>query len=76
MVVRNSTAYLQTLQQKTPVARALAALPVPKPPREAELQEEGDKPQYLLTPKLTVRQKHGKLFDELDLSGLDSSTQS
>ena len=23
-------------------------------------------------PKLTVRQRHGKLFDELDLSGLDS----
>ena len=24
------------------------------------------------TPKLTVRQRHGKLFGELDLSGLDS----
>ena len=24
------------------------------------------------TPRLTVRQRHGKLFDELDLSGLDS----
>ena len=23
------------------------------------------------TPKLTIRQRHGKLFDELDLSGLD-----
>ena len=26
----------------------------------------------LPTPKLTIRQRHGKLFDELDLSGLDS----
>ena len=26
----------------------------------------------LQTPKLMVRQRHGKLFDELDLSGLDS----
>ena len=24
------------------------------------------------TPRLTIRQRHGKLFDELDLSGLDS----
>ena len=26
------------------------------------------------TPRLTVRQRHGKLFDELDLSSLDSWT--
>ena len=26
------------------------------------------------TPRLTFRQRHGKLFDELDLSGLDSWT--
>ena len=26
------------------------------------------------TPRLTVRQRHGNLFDELDLSGLDSWT--
>ena len=24
------------------------------------------------TPRLTVRQRHGKLFDKIDLSGLDS----
>ena len=45
---------------------------VPKPPVEAQLQERGDEPQDPHTPKLTVRQRHGKLFDELDLSGLDS----
>ena len=26
------------------------------------------------TPRLTVKQRHGKLFNELDLSGLDSWT--
>ena len=36
-----------------------------------QLQEGGDEPQDPHTPKLTVRQRHGKLFDELDLSGLD-----
>ena len=44
VVVRNSTAYLQTLQKKTPVARAVVALPVPKPPEEVQLQEGVDKP--------------------------------
>ena len=39
---------------------------------EAQLQEGGDEPQDPHTPKLTVRQRHGKLFNELDLSGLDS----
>ena len=37
MVVRNSMAYSQTLQKKTPEARAVAALPVPKPPEEVQL---------------------------------------
>ena len=36
------------------------------------MQKGGDKPQGPHTPRLTVRQRHGKLFDELDLSGLDS----
>ena len=72
MVVRNSMAYLQNLPKRTLVARAVVALPVPKPPEEAQLQEGVDKPQGSHTPRLTVRQRHGKLFDELDLSGLDS----
>ena len=72
VVVRNSMAYPQTLWQNTPVARAVAVLPVPEPPKKAQLQEEGDKLQDPHTPKLTVRQRHGKLFDDLDLSGLDS----
>ena len=32
-------AYSQTLQKKTPVARAVAVLPVPQPPEEVQLQE-------------------------------------
>ena len=72
VVVRNSTAYPQTLWSKTPVARAVVALLVPKLPKEVQLQDEGNEPQDSHTPKLIVRQRHGKLFDELDLSGLDS----
>ena len=72
MVVRSNTVYSQTLQKKTLVARAVAALPVPKPPEEVQLLEGADKPQDSHTPRLTIRQRHGKLCDELDLSGLDS----
>ena len=69
MVVRNSMAYSQTLQKKTPVARAVAALSVPEPPKEVQLQERGDGPQGPHTPRLAVRQRHVKLFNELDWSG-------
>ena len=72
MVVRNNTAYSQTLQKKTPVARVVAASPVPKPPEEVQLLEGADEPHDPHAPRLTIRQRHGKLFDELDLSGLDS----
>ena len=54
------------------MARVVVALLVPKLPKEAQLQEEGAEPQDSHTAKLTVRQRHGKLFNELDLSGLDS----
>ena len=74
VVVQNNTAYPQTLWKKTPVARVVAALPVPKCPEGEQLQEKTDKPPNSHTPRLTVRQRHGKLFDELDLSGLDSGT--
>ena len=39
VVVRNSMVYLQILQKKTPVARAVAALPVSEPHEEDQLQE-------------------------------------
>ena len=72
VVVRNNTAYLQTLWKKTPVARAVAASPVPKPPEGEQLLEGVDESHDSHTLRLTVRQRHGKLFDKLDLSGLDS----
>ena len=71
-VVRNNMAYSKTPQKKTLVTRAVAALPVPKPPEEEQLLEGADEPQDPHTPRLTIRQRHGKLFDELYLSGLDS----
>ena len=74
VMVRNNTAYAQTLQKKTLVAREVVALPVPKPLKEEQVLEGATEPYDSHTPKLTVRQRHGKLFDELDLSGLDSWT--
>ena len=50
VVVRNSTVYPQTLQKKTPVARAVVALPVLGPPMEAQLQKGGTSPR-ILTPR-------------------------
>ena len=55
------------------MARAAAALPVPELPKSEGLQEGIGKSADFHTPKLTVRQRHGK-FDKLDLSGLDSWT--
>ena len=72
MVVRNNTVYSQSLQKKTPVARVVAASPVPKTPEGEQLLEGADESHDPHTLRLTVRQRHVKLFDELDLSGLDS----
>ena len=72
VVVRNNTAYSQTLWKKTLVARAVATLPVPKPPEELQLLEGANESQDSHTPRLTIKQRHGKLIDKLDLSGLDS----
>ena len=71
MVVRNNTAYPQTHQKKTPVARVVVASPVPEPPKSEKLEEKAGKFHSSPTPALTVRQRHGKLFNELDLSGLE-----
>ena len=54
------------------MARAVPTLPVPEPPKSKSLQDRDDMHPNLQTPKLTVRQRHAKLFNELDLSGLDS----
>ena len=72
VVVWNNTAYPQTLQKKTPVARAMAIQPVPKTPESGSLQAQDEVCPDPQTPKLMIRQRHGRLFDELDLSSLDS----
>ena len=72
MVVRNSMAYPQTLCKKTLVTMTVVANPVAGLQMESQLQDGGDEPQEPHTPKLTVRQRQGKLFHKLDLSGLDS----
>ena len=56
------------------MARVAAALPVPDPPESEGLHEGIGKSADFHTPKLTVRQRHGKLFKKLDLGGLDSWT--
>ena len=53
VVVQNNTEYLQTLHKKTPVARAIAALPVPEPPEGEQLQEGAYKSHDSHTPRLT-----------------------
>ena len=75
MVVRNSTAYPQMLQKKAPVARAVAVISVPEKPPETRVWEGKDEPQDSHPPNLTTRQRQGKLFEELDLGGLNSWLQ-
>ena len=65
-------AYPQMLQKKALVARAMAATMVPEIPPEIRVQEGEDGPQDPHPPNLTTRQRQGKLFKELDLSGLNS----
>ena len=71
VVVQNNTTYPQTLGKKTPMATAISVLPVPEPPKPKSLQMEDDANLDLHTPKLTIRERCGKLLGELDLSGLD-----
>ena len=54
------------------MARAVSTLPVPEPHKSESLQVKNDTYPGLHVSKLIVRQRHGKLFDELDLSGLNS----
>ena len=72
VVVGNSMAYSQTQRKKTSVARTVTVTWVPEPPVQTGLTEasEGDHGHQM--PKLTVKQRQEKLFEELDLSGLES----
>ena len=71
VVVQNKTAYPQTLQKKTPVARAMAIQPVPETPKPGNIQVQDKVCPDPQTPKLMIRQRHGRLFNELDLCCLD-----
>ena len=73
-MVWNNTAYPQTLWKKTPVARTVPASPLLETPESEGLWGGTDKTSDFHAPRLTVRQRHGKLFNELDLSSLDSWT--
>ena len=72
VVVWNHTTYSQTLWKKTPVVRAIPIQLLPKTPEPWSLPVPDEVCLDPQTPKLMIRQRHGKLFDELDLSGLDS----
>ena len=72
IVVKNSMAYPQMLQKKALVARAVAATAVPEIPPEIRVWEGEDGPNNPHPPNLTTRQRQGKWFEELDLSGLNS----
>ena len=74
MVVRNSTAYPQTLRKKSPVVRAVEVAWVPEPLVQigstgvmGEVEDNGHP-----TPRLTMKERQEKLFEELDLSRLES----
>ena len=71
VVVWNNTTYPQTLQKKTSMARVVSVVPVPEAPKSKSLQVKNNPCPDLNVLKLMVRQRHGKLFDELDLSGLN-----
>ena len=69
LVMRNSIAYPQTLKKKTLVAEAVAATAVSESLVMTQLLEGGEEPHTSQSPRLTMRQKQGRLLEELDLRG-------
>ena len=72
VVVRNTTAYPQTLRKKTLVAKAVMVTQLPELPVQIGLMEASKEDHGRQMPKLTVKQRQEKLFEELDLSRLVS----
>ena len=72
IVVRNSTAYPQTPKKKIPVVRVVAANQVPKPQMQPGMIGMLDEAQGVQTAKLAAEQRQEKLFERLELSGLES----
>ena len=71
VVVQNHTAYPQTLRKKMLVARVIPVQLLANAPEPGSLQVPDGACSDLPTPQLIIRQRRGKLFNELDLSGLD-----
>ena len=69
--MQNHLAYPQTLQKKTPVVQMIPVQLVPGAPEPDSLPDQKKVCPNQQTSKLMIRQRHGKLFNELDLSGLD-----
>ena len=65
-------AYPQTLRKKTPVARAVMVTQVPELPAQTGLIEVAEEDYGHQMAKLTVKQRQEKLFEEFDLSRLES----
>ena len=72
IMVRNGTAYPQTLRKKIPVARVVAANYVPEVQMQPGMMEALDGVQGIQIPKMTTEQRQEKLFENLDLSSLES----
>ena len=64
------------LKKKIPVARSVAANWVPDLQMQPGMIEALDEAQGIWIPKLTMKQREEKLFEKLDLSGLESGHQS
>ena len=71
VVVRNNRAYPQTPPKENPSGQGSCSNHSAWATNGSPVAG-GDEPQDPHTPKLTVRERYGRLFDELDLSGLDS----
>ena len=72
VAVRNSTAYLQALRKKTPVAQAVIVTQIPELPVQISLTKALEENHCHQAAKLTMEQLQEKLFKELDLSRLES----
>ena len=68
VVMRNSVVYPQTLRKKPPVTVTW----VPEPPVQTSLTEASEEVHSHQVPKLTVKQRQENLFEEWDVSGLES----
>ena len=72
IMIRNGTAYPQVLRKRIPVARVVAANHMPEVQMQPGMMDALDEVQGIQTLKMTIEQIQEKLFEKLDLSGLES----